>query len=178
MSSNNAGISVTQFAFVIKAIEQKNLRYFASKAMMAAKVDTETYNAAIEELKSLIEKCLKSGGNAASSILNAATLTEDNQNKVFNIEDDFTSNEYFLEGAGIDYPAGTNVAVVKDGDNFKFDALTGIENITQEQLQALIDSYLPGIDGDDEVPVDYEGWTAATEEDKQKVINAYNNAVN
>jgi len=56
--------------------------------------------------------------------------------------------------------------------------MTGIENITQEQLQALIDSYLPGIDGDDEVPVDYEGWAAATEEDKQNVIRAFNNAVN
>jgi len=178
MSSNNAGISVTQFAFVIKAIEQKNLRYFASKAMMAAKVDTETYNAAIEEIKSLIEKCLKSGGNLASSGLNSAMLTEENQNKIFNVTDDFTSNEHFLEGEGIDYPAGTNVAIVKDGDDFKFDAMTGIENITQEQLQALIDSYLPGIDGDDEVPVDYEGWAAATEEDKQNVIRAFNNAVN
>ena len=53
------------------------------------------------------------------------TLSEDLLGNVYDIKEAFVTTENFREGAGKKYPAGTNVAVVQDGDTIKFDALSG-----------------------------------------------------
>lgn len=49
---------------------------------------------------------------------------------VYNIKDAFTTTDDFLEGAGKDYPAGTNVAIVYVEGNYRYDALTGFVDLS------------------------------------------------
>ena len=44
---------------------------------------------------------------------------------VYDIKEKFTTTANFREGEGKKYPAGTNVAVVQDGEEFKFDCMSG-----------------------------------------------------
>ena len=67
------------------------------------------------------------GGSYAFDELPA--LSADTLGKVYVVTDDFTTTSDFVEGAGVDYPAGTNVAVVNRGTDanpvYKYDATTG-----------------------------------------------------
>ena len=67
------------------------------------------------------------GGSYAFDELPA--LSADTLGKVYIVTDDFTTTSDFVEGAGVDYPAGTNVAVVNRGTDanpvYKYDATTG-----------------------------------------------------
>ena len=56
--------------------------------------------------------------------------SEDTLGDVYNITDKFKTNDKFLEGSGVDYPAGTNVAIVSVGGEYKYDALSGIVDLT------------------------------------------------
>ena len=49
---------------------------------------------------------------------------------VYNVSDAFTTTAAFLEGAGREYPVGTNVAVVADGGTYKFDVLSGFVDLS------------------------------------------------
>ena len=59
------------------------------------------------------------GNSAFASI--PATPTEDQAGFVYNITDDFTTDSRFVDGAGRDYSAGTNIVIV---DNSTFAAVT------------------------------------------------------
>ena len=63
-------------------------------------------------------------GNSAFASL-PATPTASMTGYVYNITDDFTTDARFVEGAGKEYPAGTNVVVV---DNSTFAAVTPLGN--------------------------------------------------
>ena len=58
---------------------------------------------------------------------------------VYDVTDDFTTTSDFREGAGIDYPAGTNVAVVNTGTSlspvYKYDVLMGNLSGYQKKIQ-------------------------------------------
>ena len=60
---------------------------------------------------------------------NLPALSADTLGKVYTVTDAFTTTSDFVEGAGVDYPAGTNVAVVNRGTDadpvYKYDATTG-----------------------------------------------------
>lgn len=59
---------------------------------------------------------------------------------VYNVSDAFTTTEDFVEGAGKDYPAGTNVGVVKIGEGddaeFKLDSFAGFIDLSGYLLRA------------------------------------------
>lgn len=58
-------------------------------------------------------------------------ITEFKEGWVFNIQNNFTTDSDFVEGAGTEVKAGTNIAVVKAGTNsYKFDVLAVATNIT------------------------------------------------
>lgn len=61
---------------------------------------------------------------------NLPALTAANVNTFYNVSDAFTTTADFVEGAGKDYPAGTNVAIINTGTDaspvYKYDAMTGI----------------------------------------------------
>lgn len=54
-----------------------------------------------------------------------ATPSETERGYVYNITDSFTTDARFVEGAGKSYPAGSNVAVVLSGAEYKYDVLSG-----------------------------------------------------
>ena len=60
---------------------------------------------------------------------NLPALSADTLGKVYTVTDAFTTTSDFVEGAGVSYPAGTNVAVVNRGTDanpvYKYDATTG-----------------------------------------------------
>ncbi len=64
-------------------------------------------------------------------------ITESMNGYVYNITDDFTTDATFIEGAGKDYPAGTNIVVA---DLSTFDAVTpaGSENPVTEGWYELV----------------------------------------
>ena len=68
---------------------------------------------------------------------NLPTLSESVLGYVYNLLDDFTTTSDFVEGAGLDFPAGTNVAVVATGtaENpvYKFDASGGYVDLSEYQ---------------------------------------------
>lgn len=79
--------------------------------------------------KSDVTGVYKAKGNLVSANLNASSLTANNLGWVFNITDEFTIDENFLEYDASNpktYPAGTNVVIVQaTPDTYKFDVLSG-----------------------------------------------------
>lgn len=77
-------------------------------------------------------------------------LTKENVGKVYNIFQEFTTDSgNFLEGDGKKYPAGTNIVVVEsEADTYKFDALSGIVDLseypTNSTVQSMITSSIEG----------------------------------
>ena len=73
------------------------------------------------------------GSSAFASL--PATLTSSMLGYVYNVTDDFTTDARFVEGAGIDYPAGSNVVVVDtdttgSSPDYKFDVLGGFVDLS------------------------------------------------
>lgn len=65
----------------------------------------------------------KPGGSRAFADLGVPS--EDRLGYVYNIIDDFTTNYYFIEGAGINYPSGTDVAVIEENNEYYFAVYVG-----------------------------------------------------
>ena len=62
---------------------------------------------------------------------NLPSLTVANLNKCYNITDAFTTTSNFIEGAGKNYPAGTNVMIVEAGTNtYKYDVYAGFYDLS------------------------------------------------
>ena len=60
---------------------------------------------------------------------------------VYNVTDAFTADARFVAGEqGKQYPAGTNVAVVQDGDSYYFDALAGVVDLSNYATNSSVDS--------------------------------------
>lgn len=80
-------------------------------------------------LKSDITGVYKAKGNLVSANLNASLLNANSLGWVYNITDEFTINENFLEYDASNpktYPAGTNVVIVQaTPSTYKFDVLSG-----------------------------------------------------
>lgn len=58
-------------------------------------------------------------------------ITEFKEGWVFDIQNDFTTDSNFVEGAGTEVKTGTNIAVIKVSDSvYKFDVLAVATNVT------------------------------------------------
>lgn len=57
----------------------------------------------------------------------------DQEGKVYNIIDEFTTTEDFIEGAGNQYPAGTNIVCIDSDDagTYKWDVLAGFVDLSE-----------------------------------------------
>ena len=83
---------------------------------------------------------------------------------VYNVTDAFTTTSDFIEGAGHDYPAGTDVAIVNNGDSttpsYKYDVYTGNLEGYQTKLQV---EQLPTASAEEEGHIyQYIGESTAT----------------
>lgn len=82
-----------------------------------------------EQIKAKISAVYKPGGSSLFTTLPIAS--SDNLGVVYNITDSFTSNEKFISGEeGKLYPAGTNVVVVQVDNDYKYDVLSGMVDLT------------------------------------------------
>ena len=68
---------------------------------------------------------------------NLPALDASREGFVYNITNNFTTTSDFVEGAGINYPAGTNVVIINTtGSTYKYDCLSGIVDLSAYQLSA------------------------------------------
>lgn len=103
----------------------------ASELTNDAKYQTEEQVAATVNAK--VSSTYKAGGSVAFAAL--PELTEENLGLVVNVTDKFTTTDSFVEGAGQKHPAGTNVAVVKAGEDYKYDVLAGFVDLSGYQAK-------------------------------------------
>lgn len=82
----------------------------------------------------------RAGGSVAFEDL--PELLEDNLGLVVNITNAFTTTDFFVDGAGLSYPAGTNVAVVASGEDYKYDAMSGMVDLSALATTASVDEKL------------------------------------
>jgi len=87
--------------------------------LLDEKVDEQTLMDKIEEE---VGKVYKAAGNATLATIGA--LTAANEGKVYNMTADFTTTADFVEGAGNEYSAGTDVAIIKVGTAYKYNVLS------------------------------------------------------
>ncbi len=118
----------------------------ASELTNDAKYQTEEQVTAT--INARVSSTYKAGGSVAFADL--PELKEENLGLVVNVTEKFTTTADFVEGADSKHPAGTNVAVVKVGEDYKYDVLAGfvdlsgyiktseIETITSAEVTALL----------------------------------------
>ncbi len=71
-----------------------------------------------------IRALYKPKGSKTAAQLIEELLVEDNLGNVYNMSEDFTTTALFIEGAGIEYGAGSNVVIVEESVGvIKFDVL-------------------------------------------------------
>lgn len=85
-----------------------------------------------EKISAAVTGALQPAGSITFASLPA--LAKANCNKIYNVTDAFTTTADFVEGAGADYPAGTNVAIINTGTAsspvYKYDAYTGVIDLS------------------------------------------------
>lgn len=137
ISVNNVDVAIKGLAaLAFKAkVSQEDLDE-ALAAVLAGKADSATTLAGYgitdaytkEELNAKISAVYKPAGSVAFADLPA--LAEDVLGNVYNVTNAFTTTDSFIEGAGNKYPKGTNVVVVKSGEDYKFDVLAGFVDLS------------------------------------------------
>ena len=144
-------------ADVWAAIEEVKAAYEAADTAIRQGLTTNYYNKTDadkkidEKIAAAVSAAYKPGGSVAFSEL-AALLTKENLGKVYNITDEFTTNENFVEGAGKKYPAGTNVACIDvGGESYKWDVMTGVMDLsgyaTTEALTTGLEKKVDKVEG-------------------------------
>ena len=107
-------------------------------------------------------------GNTTFANLPAATAAR--VGFVYNVTDAFTTTSDFVEGAGHDYPAGTDVAIVNNGDaqtpSYKYDVYIGPLEGYQTKLQV---EQLPTASAEEEDNI----YQYVGESDPPTLINGY-----
>lgn len=83
-------------------------------------------------IESAVVGALKPKGS--TTFANLPALSAANLNSMYNISDSFTTTADFVEGAGVSYPAGTNVAIINTGTDqnpvYKYDAMPGAVDLS------------------------------------------------
>ena len=102
---------------------------------------TEVDNAIAESAASVC----KPGGSLTETQIVSGLLVAGNLGKVYNVTEDFTTTADFVEGAGKDLPAGTNIQVI-DADttgsspSYKFDVYAGAYGVATQSGNGLMSS--------------------------------------
>lgn len=113
--ATNAG-NITNNANEIAAVKQD----LADNYDTSAEVD--------QKIAAKISSTYKAAGSVAFAALPAlAAAIEGN---VYNISDEFTTTDDFVEAAGTKYPAGTNIVCIKVGEAYKWDVLAGFVDLS------------------------------------------------
>lgn len=106
---------------------------------------TTTDSKISEAVSAAISSTYKAAGSVAS--IDEITVDAAHEGYVYNMSAEFTTTDAFVEGAGITYPAGTNVAVIEVSDGvYKLDVLAGFVDtsdfVTDESLTTTLGNYV------------------------------------
>ena len=104
----------------------------AVKQDLADNYDTSTE--VDEKIAAKISSTYKAAGSVAFAAL--PTLAAAIEGNVYNISDEFTTTEDFVEAAGTKYPAGTNIVCIKVGEAYKWDVLAGFVDLSAYETAA------------------------------------------
>ncbi len=119
------GSSTTTVTIVNKKATIDLSAYAKSSTTLAGYGITNAYTK--DETDAKITGALQPKGSIQFSQLPAASANY--LNFMYNISNSFTTTNDFVEGAGKDYPAGTNVAIINigtaDSPTYKYDAMPG-----------------------------------------------------
>ena len=94
----------------------------------ANSADVYTKQQTEDKISAAISSVYKPAGSTAFAALPAPAASV--LGNVYNVTDAFTTTDQFVEGAGKSYPAGTNVAVVLVGEEYKYDVLSGMVDLS------------------------------------------------
>ena len=137
ISANKVDVAIKGLAaLAFKAKVSQDDLDEALTAVLAGKADAATTLAGYgitdaytkEELNAKISAVYKPAGSVAFADL--PELAESVLGNVYNVTNAFTTTDSFVEGAGNKYPKGTNVVVVKSGEDYKFDVLAGFVDLS------------------------------------------------
>lgn len=81
-----------------------------------------------DAIKAQVGSAYQAGGSVDPD--NLPELTDDNVGLVVNVTDPFITDTDFLEGAGNEYPSGTNIVIVKQDGEIKYDVLSGFVDLS------------------------------------------------
>lgn len=122
------------------------------KAPTAAAGTNTTQIATTAFVKTAIDNQLSAVYKAAGSVASISALPSPSASYlgyVYDVESAFTTTADFVEGAGVDYPAGTDVAIiaVQSGGTttYKYDALSGFVDLSgyiEKPANAAADDFL------------------------------------
>ena len=113
--ATNAG-NITKNANEIAAVKKD----LADNYDTSAEVD--------QKIAAKISSTYKAAGSVAFAAL--PTLAAAIEGNVYNISDEFTTTDDFVEAAGTKYPAGTNIVCIKVGEAYKWDVLAGFVDLS------------------------------------------------
>ena len=133
--STNGNISVNTNG-TIADVAVKGLGSAAYKDVTSTYSDTGTDPVTGTAVKSAIDAAISSVYKPAGSVAFASlpTPVKAVEGNVYNVTDAFTTDSRFIEGAGKEYPAGTNVVIINtDGTTYKFDVLAGMVDLSNYQ---------------------------------------------
>lgn len=102
---------------------------------------TETDGQIDSKIAAAVSSTYKPAGSTTYVGLPTPAATE--EGKVYNISDAFVTDEDFVEGTGISYPAGTNVVCIEaTTDVYKWDVLAGFVDLSSYETTSSVDSKL------------------------------------
>lgn len=148
MTSNTKGIgrpdgtTITVSGGVFKA----ELGAYATNDSVTSKIDS-----AKKELEQAIDAKVSSTMTPAGSVTfkELPEPAAGNVGNMYNVTDQFITDNRFKEGSGHSYPPGTNVAVVKDGGSYKLDAMSGYYDfsnfVTKEEITPISNAFIDGL---------------------------------
>lgn len=129
------------------AIEEIKAAYEAADSSINGKFNdyynkTEADSKIDQKIATAISSTYKPAGSIMFSFLPA--LGADQEGKVYNIIDAFTTTEDFVEGADNKYPAGTNVVCIDtdDAGTYKWDVLAGFVDLSGYETTSSVDTKL------------------------------------
>lgn len=138
------------------AIDEVVADYIAADAVIDNKF-TNYYNKTEvdQQISAAVGATYRPAGTIAFESLPALSATE--EGKVYNINNAFTTTENFVEGAGVSYPAGTNVVCIDvSEDEFKWDVLSGFVDLsayaTTESVNTALENKVDKVAGSSLVP--------------------------
>lgn len=97
-----------------------------------------------------LDAIYKPKGSAAFADLPAvSSVTADYVGYVYNVSDAFVTTDDFVEGAGKDYPVGTNVVIVEQSEGvYKYDCLSGAVDLSDYYTKKQVDKKLSDVNDD------------------------------